>query len=272
MAPEPEQSLEEKIRQLPRQPGIYLMKDERGEVIYVGKAKDLRSRVRSYFQEGGRDQFRLITEQIEEVADVDVVVAGSEKEALILENNFIKQFRPRYNVLFRDDKSFVSIKIPLDEPYPRPLVTRRTEAEEALYFGPYANAGAARETLRVLQDLFPLRKCSLRQCRETDRPCIYGQMEKCLAPCCADVSKEEYAELIEQVKMFLRGQCEDLLGELREEMREAADDLNFERAARLRDRIEAIEETVQKESVASSEEELNRDIFGIAETDREVWI
>jgi len=259
-----------KVDALPTEPGIYLMKDSRAEVIYVGKAKDLRARVRSYFQQAGDDD-RLITRQIADVADVDVVVAGSEKEALILETNFIKQFRPRYNVLFRDDKSFVSIKIPLDEPWPRPIVTRKLDDERALYFGPYAGARAARQTLRVLQDVFPLRKCSMRQCREAKRPCIYGEMGKCLAPCCTEVSEEQYKRLIEQVTMFLRAKSDDLVVQLREQMREASDEQDYERAARLRDRIQAIETTLEKQRVGSSAGDVDRDIFGLAATDRSVW-
>ena len=262
--------LREKVDALPTGPGIYLMKDARAEVIYVGKAKSLRARVRSYFQQAGDDD-RLITRQIADVADVDVVVAGSEKEALILETNFIKQFRPKYNVLFRDDKSFVSIKIPLGEPWPRPIVTRRLDDERAIYFGPYAGARAARQTLRVLQDVFPLRKCSMRQCREARRPCIYGEMGKCLAPCCAEVSEEQYKRLIEQVTMLLRGKSDDLLDELREQMRQASDELDYERAARLRDRIEAVETTLEKQRVGSSAGDVDRDIFGLAATDRSVW-
>lgn len=263
--------LMKKVDQFPEQPGIYIMKDGREEVIYVGKAINLRDRVRSYFQDSAERE-RLITRQIDEVEDIDVVVAGSEKEALILESNFIKQFRPKYNVLFRDDKSFVSIKLDTNKPYPRPIVTRRLNDEDALYFGPYANAKAARETVRVLQDVFPLRKCSMSQCEKADRPCVYGQMGKCLAPCCADVSEEEYAELVEEVRMFLRGKRDDLLEQLRQEMQEAADDLNFEKAAILRDRIEAIEETLEKQRVASSMEEIDRDIFGLHPTDQSVWV
>lgn len=263
--------LREKIQQLPRQPGIYLMKNSQGEVIYVGKATDLRSRVRSYFQHSSERE-RLITQQIAEVADVEVVVAGSEKEALILENNFIKQFRPRYNVLFRDDKSFVSIKIPRDEKYPRPLITRRVDDENAIYFGPYADARAARETLRVIQDLFPLRKCTAGQFDTASRPCVYGQMDKCLAPCCRDVSEEEYRELLDEVRMFLKGRRKGLIDRLKTEMNDAADDLNYERAAVLRDRIEAIESTLEKQRVASTMDQVDRDVFGLHVTDRSVWV
>ncbi|MDP6438539.1 MAG: excinuclease ABC subunit UvrC [Candidatus Brocadiia bacterium] len=261
----------QKLETLPVAPGIYLLKDRRGEVLYVGKAKSLRARVRSYFQNGA-DAARLISRCIGEVADLDVVVAGSEKEALILECNFIKQFRPRYNVNLRDDKSFVSIKISLREPWPRPIVTRRLTEKDALYFGPYANAGAARQTVRVLQDIFPLRRCSLRQCREARRPCLYGQMGKCLGPCCEGVTEEQYRELVDQVVRFLRGKGEEVLQELRRQMNEASVAQQFERAARLRDRIRAIETTLEKQRVGSTAERVDRDVFGLAAVDGSVWV
>jgi excinuclease ABC subunit C len=261
--------LARKIADLPRRPGVYLMKDARHEVIYVGKAKDLRARVRSYFQEGA-EQWRLISKRLDQVADVDAVVTGSEKEALLLENNFIKQFRPKYNVYFRDDKSFVSIKIDPSEPWPRPIVTRRLDAPAALYFGPYASAKAARKTVRVLQDTFPLRKCSIRECSERSRPCLYGEMGKCAAPC--EVSEEEYGRLIDQVVMFLKGKADDLLGELRREMEKVSDALEFERAGRIRDRIRAIETTLEGQDVASSMGDVDRDIFGLCTLDKYVAV
>ncbi|MFW6189436.1 MAG: excinuclease ABC subunit UvrC [Planctomycetota bacterium] len=271
MSVEIDDRLRQKIDELPRQPGVYLMKDKRQEVIYVGKANDVRSRVRSYFQQSSED-WRLISRKIDQVADVDVVVTASEKEALLLENNFIKQFRPRYNVLFRDDKSFVSIKIDRTEPYPRPTVTRKLDREEADYFGPYASAKAARKMLRALLDMFPLRRCSIRKCRRRDRPCLYGEMGKCSAPCCSDVTEEEYDELIDEVEMFLRGKTDDLLERLREEMDEAAERQKFEKAARIRDRIEAVEQATEKQRVASSEEKADRDIFGLCTLDKYVSV
>jgi excinuclease ABC subunit C len=271
MAVEMSDKLREKVEGLPRRPGVYLFKDARHEVIYVGKAKDLCARVRSYFQEGGED-WRLIQKKLAQVDDVDVVVTASEKEAMLLENNFIKQFRPKYNVYFRDDKSFVSIRIDLDEPWPRPVVTRRLDARNALYFGPYASAKAARRTLRVLQDAFPLRKCSIRECRERRRPCLYGEMGKCAAPCCSEVSEEEYRGLIDQVALFLKGRGEDLLEDLRRQMAEAAERTDYEKAARLRDRIRAIEVTLEAQHVASSEEKADRDVFGLSTLDRHVAV
>lgn len=271
MAHQPPEDLRQKIEQFPRRPGVYLMKDDRSEVIYVGKAKDLRARVRSYFLESG-DDWRLISKRIGQVADVDVVVTSSEKEALLLESNFIKQFRPRYNVNFRDDKSFVSIKLDPSQPWPRPIVTRRLDDPAAMYFGPYASARAARKTLRVLRDVFPLRRCSIRECRRRERPCIYGEMGKCAAPCCSDVSEEEYQELVDQVVMFLRGNADDLLDALREDMEEAAGNLEFERAARIRDRIQAVRETLETQHVAESAGDVDRDVFGICTLDHYVSI
>jgi excinuclease ABC subunit C len=221
MAEQTPEKLRKKVDELPRRPGVYMMKDAHKEVIYVGKAKDLWSRVRSYFQEG-RDEQRLITKQIDLVDDVDVVVTASEQEVMLLENNFIKQFHPKYNVNLRDDRSFVSIKINRAEAWPRPVVTRRLKEEGALYFGPYASARAARATLRVIYDVFPLRRCSIRECSQRARPGLYGQMGKCSAPCCSDVSEEEYGRLIDQVVMFLRGKTEDLVERRRGQKQAAA--------------------------------------------------
>ncbi len=271
MAADVPEKLRAKIDALPRRPGVYLMKDARQEVIYVGKAKDLRARVRSYFQAGG-DDWRLISKSIDQVADVAVVVTSSEKEALLLESNFIKQFRPRYNVNFRDDKSFVSIKIDLAEPWPRPVVTRRLDDPDALYFGPYASAKSARRTMRVIQDVFPLRKCSLRECRERRRPCVYGEMGRCLAPCCAQVSKEQYAELIDEVVLFLKGRAGDLGERLRREMEAASETLRFERAAGLRDRLRAVETTLEAQHVARSAADADRDVFGLCTVERHVSV
>jgi excinuclease ABC subunit C len=263
--------LREKVDGFPRKPGVYLMKDARNEVIYVGKAKDLRSRVRSYFQ-AGREEFRLICEQFGLVAEIDIVVTNSEAEALLLENNFIKQFRPRYNVLFRDDKSFVSIRIDRNKPWPRPRITRDLDDPDALYFGPYASAQAARRTLRTIQEIFPLRRCSLRQCRERNRPCLYGEMDKCIGPCVEGVTREDYDRIVQQVINFLKGHAGDVLDDLRRQMQEAATDLEFEKAARLRDRIQAVERTLQAQHVASSADDVDRDVFGLHATDKFVTV
>ena len=272
MAKDVPEKLRRKIERFPRKPGVYLMKDAGKEVIYVGKAKDLRARVRSYFGPVGDDR-RLIREKFGLVADVDFVVTGSEKEALLLESNFVKQFRPKYNVVFRDDKSFVSIRINPGEPWPRPVITRRLDEPGALYFGPYASARAARRTLRVLQDVFPLRRCSLAVCRRRRRPCIYGEMGKCLAPCCAEVSEEEYGRHVEQVILFLEGRGGAVIERLRRQMEGASASLEFEKAARIRDRIAAVEQTLETQRVASSGADyVDRDVFGACASDRHVTV
>lgn len=264
------EQLQRKISRFPKRPGIYLMKDRGGEVIYVGKAADLRARVRSYFQKS-RDEHRLITRNIGKVCDIDIVVARSEKEAFILENNFIKQLHPKYNLLFRDDKSFVSIKVPVCEPYPRPIVTRRVDDEKARYFGPYSNSRAARETLNMLHELFPLRKCPLRQFRAASRPCLYGQMDRCLAPCCREGLEVRYGELVKEVLLFLEGRRNELLDALQTRMRAAAEKLDFERAAAFRDRIRAVEETLSRQVAGSAGDSKDRDVFGFFPTSADLW-
>ncbi len=264
--------LKKKIERFPESPGIYLMKDDRGEVVYVGKSSNLKSRVRSYFRGSEGDASRLICRRMDEIRDIDFVVAGSEKEAFLLEINFIKQFRPRCNVLLRDDKSYVSIKVAMDEPYPRPVITRRTGDKNARYFGPYSNSRAARLTLKMLNDVFPLRKCNLRQYQAASRPCLYGQMGRCLAPCCREVSERVYAELLEEVFMLLEGKSDALIRRMRDEMKESARRMDYETAAACRDRIRAVEETVEKQLASSVMDRVDRDVFGYFSTDKVVWI
>ena len=263
--------LNEKLAKLPTEPGVYLMKDERQEVIYVGKAKSLRSRVRSYFQ--NTDDGRPFTKHlVERTRDIDFVVTATEKEALILENNLIKQFRPRYNIVFRDDKTYVSIKIDLTEAWPVPRIVRaRTKKKGVLYFGPYASAQAARETLRHINTVFPLRKCSIRPSALPPRPCIQHEMGRCLGPCSGEVTEEQYRRALDQAIMVLRGHHESLLDDLRKEMQEAAASLQFERAADLRDQIQDIEQTLEKQKITSAAFE-DRDVFGYYAEGKEVEV
>ena len=263
--------IDEKLANLPVEPGVYLMKDERQEVIYVGKAKSLRPRVRSYFQ--NTDDGRPFTKHlVERTRDVDFVVTGTEKEALILENNLIKQFRPRYNIVFRDDKTYVSIKVDLTEAWPVPRIVRaRTKKKGLLYFGPYSSAQAARETLRHINTVFPLRKCSIRPSALPPRPCIQHEMGRCLGPCSGTVTEEQYRKVLDQAIMVLKGAHETLLDDLREEMQEAATSLQFERAADLRDQIQDIEQTLEKQKITSSVFE-DRDVFGFYVEGKEIEV
>jgi excinuclease ABC subunit C len=259
--------LEVKVAELPAAAGVYLLKDAEGKVIYVGKAKSLRARVRSYLSDRGdeRAQLRFLRGRL---ADVEVVVTGNEKEALILENNLIKRYQPRYNVKLRDDKTYYHLKLTTSEPFPRLLLARRPAKGRDLLFGPYASSVAVKETIALLQEIFPLRRCSEPIFRHRSRPCLNCQIKKCLGPCCQLISPEDYQKIVDQVALFLKGKDTDLLDQLRREMEEASDSMEFERAAGLRDQIRAIEATLQKQKV-DIPDPVDRDVFGLArEADR----
>ena len=251
--------LERKIKNAPVRTGVYLMKDREAKVIYVGKAKNLRSRVRSYFK--GNDTRPMIPFLLARIEDLDFVVTDTEKEALILENNIIKEHRPRYNVYFRDDKTYVSLRIDLREPFPWFQLVRRVKKDGARYLGPYPSGLAAKETLHFLQQVFPLRTCSDRVFRQRRRPCIEYEIRRCLGPCCGLVTPENYQALVRDVIAFLEGRGRGLLQDLRERMEDASDALKFEEAALVRDRISAIERTLEKQSIASSAFR-DQDVFG----------
>ena len=251
--------LERKIKNAPVRTGVYLMKDREAKVIYVGKAKNLRSRVRSYFK--GNDTRPMIPFLLARIEDLDFVVTDTEKEALILENNIIKEHRPRYNVYFRDDKTYVSLRVDLREPFPWFQLVRRVKKDGARYLGPYPSGLAAKETLHFLQQVFPLRTCSDRVFRQRRRPCIEYEIKRCLGPCCGLVTPENYQALVRDVIAFLEGRGRGLLQDLRERMEDASDALKFEEAALVRDRISAIERTLEKQSIASSAFR-DQDVFG----------
>lgn len=262
--------LEKKLENLPTGTGVYLMKDSRGKVIYVGKAKNLKNRVKSYFQKGG-DGRLLVQHLLRRVAAVDVVLTDTEKEALILENNLIKQFSPRYNTVFRDDKTYVSIKIDLTREYPHPQIVREVKKDGALYFGPYSSSRAVRETLRFLYELYPIRKCSERTFRGRKRPCLYYQMGKCPGPCVGLAEDKAYREMINEVVLFLKGKREELLERLKEEMMREAGAERFEKAAEIRDRVQAVQQTIERQKV-SSPSLIDRDVFGYYKEGREMSI
>jgi excinuclease ABC subunit C len=263
-------SLEKKVENLPTVTGVYLMKDLKSKVIYVGKAKNLRSRVKSYFQKGG-DGRPLVSHLLKKVADVDFVVTDTEKEALILENNLIKQFRPRYNVVFRDDKTYVSIKLDLTKKFPHPQIVREVKKDGALYFGPYSSSRAVRETLRFLYEVYPIRKCSERTFKNRLRPCLYYQMGKCSGACVGLADEKAYREMIDEIVLFLRGKKEELLEFMRQKMKEEAEAQHYEKAAHVRDRIQAIEETIEKQKIHSMTF-ADRDVFGYYKEGKEVEV
>lgn len=244
--------LDDTLANLPTSPGVYLMKDDAGQVIYVGKAVNLRNRVRSYFQ-SSRNHSPKVLRMVERIADIDYIVTRSELEALILECNLIKKHRPHYNVRLRDDKTYPFLRVTVNEPYPRVFVTRRVVRDGSRYFGPYTDVPAVRETLRMLKTVFPLRQCSQKLGPETParRPCLNFHIKRCLGPCARQVDPSLYRDIVSEVLLFLEGRQVDLVESLRRRMEAAAERLDFEQAARLRDQMRAVEKVVEKQRIVS---------------------
>lgn len=252
------QELAEKLTLLPDKPGVYLMKDGQGRIIYVGKAINLKNRVRSYFQ-SSRNHSAKVKALVARIVDLEYIVTGSEMEALILECNLIKKHRPKYNISLRDDKSFPYVKVTLNEEFPRVHITRKVVKDGARYFGPYTNAGAVHETLKLLKRLFPLRSCRQLDSR---RPCLQYHIKRCLAPCAGLVEIADYREMIKAVMLFLEGRSDDVLKGLRRRMEKAAENLEFELAAKLRDQLNAVEKVVEKQNIVTGSGD--HDILGMA--------
>ncbi|MCG6982285.1 MAG: excinuclease ABC subunit UvrC [Deltaproteobacteria bacterium] len=256
--------LQNKLDNLPSSPGVYLMKDSQGKILYVGKGKDLHKRVLSYFRQKDHPSPKIRV-LVEKISDLEFIVTGSEKEALILESNLIKHHRPRYNVVLRDDKRYLVLRLDLKEDYPRLTLVRRIRNDGALYFGPYASAHAVRQTLKVLHGMFPLRQCSGRKFKSRRRPCLNHQMGRCLGLCAGTVTPEEYAPVVEQAVLFLKGRTRDLQMKLREEMHRSAERLEFEKAAMYRDRLNAVEKSLEKQLMVSSRFR-DQDVIGTHES------
>ena len=263
--------LRERVESLPKGPGVYLFESERGQVLYVGKAQNLRSRVRSYLLPGG-DGRAQIPKLVERIADVKVLVTPTVKDALLLENELIKQHKPTFNVRLRDDKQYLALRLDPREKWPRLQMVRRFRRDGAQYFGPYTSSSSMRASVSNLRRIFPLRSCSdavLKDYARRGRPCIEYEMKRCSAPCCGRVGEEDYAELVQGTELFLRGRSEQLMTTLREKMEEAAEQERFEDAARLRDRIGAVERTVEQQQIVG-ERLIDRDVFGLARDGGEV--
>lgn len=243
----------------PAQPGVYLFKDDQARVIYVGKAKNLRSRLGSYMRGGdGRQQIVFL---LRKATTVECLVTQNEKEALILENNLIKQYKPRYNVRLKDDKSYVSVAITAHD-WPRVVVTRKIRKDGARYFGPFHSASAVRETLDVVRKVFPLRTCSDGVFRNRQRPCLEYQIGRCLAPCVLPVDREDYEVHLRQVALLLEGRNEELVAGMERDMQRASAEERFEEAAKLRDRVRAIRNTAQGQEVLQHDGG-DQDVFGL---------
>lgn len=249
MAVEEALSLSQKVDLFPQTPGVYLMKGADGKIIYVGKAKSLKSRVKSYFlKEGdGRYQIQFLMRR---VLDIDYLVTQNEKEALLLENSLIKKHRPRYNIFLKDDKSYVSLRVNIKHDFPRIFVTRKIRRDGSLYFGPYSSAEACRETVELLQRYFKLRTCSDSEIINRTRPCMEFQIKRCTAPCVGMVSKDEYRnQQVEPVRLFLEGKDRDLVRQIEAKMDAAAEAEDFEQAAHWRDLLQSMEATLEKQRV-----------------------
>lgn len=253
-------TIAEKLANLPSRPGVYLMRDKAGKVIYVGKAKDLRSRVRAYFNSADeRSQVQFLVQRIE---DVETLVTTSDKEALILENNLIKQYKPRYNIRLKDDKSYLSIKVTTAHAWPRIFATRKIVKDGSRYFGPFSSAVAARETIDIIEKHFLLRNCTDHNFRNRSRPCLQYQIKRCMAPCVLPVSEDVYREHVRQAMLFIDGKRQELVAELRQKMQQKSEALEFEAAARIRDQIQAVEKTLEKQRMVAHWG-ADQDIFGL---------
>ena len=260
-------NIEEELKKLPNKPGVYVMRDKNDNIIYVGKAISLRNRVRQYFRK--KDRTARIEKMISLIDHFEYIVVDNEAEALILECNLIKKNRPKFNVLLKDDKTYPYIKIDLKSEYPGVFITRRLINDGSKYFGPYANPGAAREMVDFIKQRYKIRQC--RTLKERTRPCLNYHINRCLAPCMGYVTKEEYRKQIDEIIDLLDGKTEKILKELKIQMQQASKKLDFEQAAYIRDRIQAIERVSEKQKVSNISEN-NIDVIGIAKSELEICI
>ncbi len=266
----PQTDFSQRLKATPAKPGVYLMRSESSEVLYVGKAASLRSRVSSYFAPSANHP-RKIAKMVGRVADYEYIITESEQEALILECNLIKEHQPPYNARLKDDKSYPFIKINMAEDFPQVYITRRVSKDGSRYFGPFANAGSVRRTLNLLKKLFPYRSCTKTITGSDARPCLDFHIHRCVGPCIGAVDKQEYAEVIDQVVLFLEGKTNKVVGSIKKRMLDAAESLEFERAAALRDQILAIEKVNEGQKVLHLTSE-NLDVIAASPGVREAWV
>ena len=245
------QLIKEQLKNIPPNPGVYLLHNKEGDLLYIGKARNLRNRLRSYF--GSKHKLPpKLQKLVTKIHNLDFFITNNEQEAMILELNLIKQHRPHYNIRLKDDKSFPYLKISLNEEWPKIVIIRHLENDGARYFGPFANAKSIRQTLRVIKRIFPCRTCSRQISGESTRPCLWYHIGKCLAPCAGNISKEEYQEVIRQVISFLEGKSDGIIKELKGKMKYSAETMNFEKAALYRDQIQAIQQVIEAQHIATT--------------------
>ncbi len=262
--------IEAQLNTLPSKPGCYLMKDSSGKVIYVGKAINLRNRVRSYFHASAQNTQKT-NQLVRKIADIEWIVVGSELEALILEMNLIKKHRPHYNVRLKDDKRYPYIKVHTADPFPTVTITRQMVKDGSRYFGPYTSVWAVHQTLDVLRRIFPYLTCDREITGEDERACLYYDIKLCAAPCIGAISQERYRQMIDDLCKFLEGRTDPILSRMRLEMEQAAENLQFERAGVLRDQIRAMENVVERQKVISSEY-IDSDVLALARSDGDACV
>ena len=261
--------IEEELKKLPAKPGVYIMHGEKDEIIYVGKAISLKNRVRQYFQ-SSRNKGAKIERMVTHITRFEYIITDSELEALVLECNLIKEHRPKYNTMLKDDKSYPFIKVTVHEPYPRVLFARRMKKDKARYFGPYTSGGAVKDVIELVQKLYQVRSCNRSLPRDTgkDRPCLYYHMKQCKAPCQGYISQEEYRKNINKVIKFLNGDFQDAISELMEKMQKASEEMRYEDAMEYRDLISSIRKIGERQKITGYGQE-DRDIIAVAMDDSE---
>lgn len=260
-------ALLEKLKRTPSSPGIYLMKDAGGRILYVGKAGSLKKRLASYFQRPGgaspgvRDIKTWML--VKKISDFDTILTTTEKEALILESNLIKRHKPKYNIVLKDDKRYPVLRLDMNHPYPSLSIVRKIQKDGAMFFGPFSSAHAVRQTLKIVNKTFKLRKCKPLDFKTRTRPCLHHQMQSCLAPCCLEVDKAVYDDMVREVILFLKGRTPALVKKIKSEMLAAAEEQDFERAATLRDKMFSLRKTIEKQ-IAVTTDLGDRDVIGVA--------
>ena len=256
--------IEEELKKLPAKPGVYLMHDEKDDIIYVGKAISLKNRVRQYFQ-ASRNKGAKIDQMVTHIARFEYIVTDSELEALVLECNLIKEHRPKYNTMLMDDKTYPFIKVTVDEAYPRILFARQMKKDKAKYFGPYTSAGAVKDTIDLIRKLYHIRTCNRNLPKDVgkERPCLNYHIKQCYAPCQGYISQEEYRKNIQQAISFLSGNYDTILKSLEEKMQEASDNLEFEKAIEYRELLNSVKQIAQKQKITNSDGE-DKDILAVA--------
>ena len=266
--------IQEHLKTLPASPGVYIMKDKFGNVIYVGKAVSLKNRVRQYFQ-SSKNHSDKVRSMVKNIFSFEYIITDSELEALILECNLIKKYKPKYNILLRDDKTYPYIKVTVNEDYPRVLKVRRILKDKAKYFGPYSNVSAVNDTIDIIRNIYPIRTCNIdmdKAIKSGMRPCLNYHIKKCIGPCTGMVSKKEYMNMIDEILLFLSGKEDKLVEVLEEKMKAASMALDFEEAASYRDKISSLKDVMEKQKISNVQNDSDQDVIAMANFDQEACV